>query len=213
MVRFLKESGVGGLDDPRRVASTQIEECEGAVVAAANNNVKVLVIERHRAEGRGPFESLFGKIGVTEVPYVRLLRHIGGHLLKSELRVRNADSHLGVSLGVPHNLGGGALDVVRVLEDHHSFGVDGLRHVLRRFAFEVLLEQIDFVVLLDALFRVRDEVSGSREVAKQRVPQHFFLILQYVIRLEVVQFFRPAADHMLHSLVLHCNALSVDLNV
>lgn len=52
---------------------------------------------------------------------------------------------------MPRDLGDRALNLIGVLEDHHSLSVDDFSSVLGLLTFKVLLEQINLVVLTDAL--------------------------------------------------------------
>ena len=62
---------------------------------------------------------------------------------------------------MPTDLCNGAFDVVWVLENHNSLRIYVLRQVLGLLSLEILLEQVDFVVLLDALFSVLNQILGS----------------------------------------------------
>jgi hypothetical protein len=52
---------------------------------------------------------------------------------------------------VPVDFGDSAANRVRVLEDHHSLSGDALRRQLWLLSMEILLEEIDFIILLDSL--------------------------------------------------------------
>lgn len=112
------------------------------------------MIVDHSAKRTWGFKSLLRFIRAVKIPYVGLFGHVGWHLLESELGVGSTHTHLRRGLRVPADLCNGAFDVVWVLENHNSLRVDIFGEVLGLLAFVVLLEQVNFVVLLDALFSV-----------------------------------------------------------
>ena len=131
-------------------------------------------------------------------------------MLEAELGV--GDTNAGLSLvGVPRDLGYGTLYLVGVLEDHHGLSVDDFGGLLGFFAGEVLLEQIDLVVLADALVGRVDEVGGGRLEAEVALTDHFLLILCDIKGFSVVEFFGPATNSVLHATVVSNDALCVDL--
>jgi hypothetical protein len=207
---LLEDGGLDGLDHARGATLTLIEELEGTVVGTTDNNIGVLVVENKGAEGGAGVEGTLRSVGVVEVPDVRHLGHVGRHLLEAELGVRHADAGLG-GIGVPGDLGDGALNSVRVLEDHDGLGVDGLGEVLGLLAVEVLLEEIDLVVLADALLSGVHQVGSSALKAEVDLTEHLLLILGNVESLGVVELLGPATDGMAHSAVVGDDALGVDL--
>ena len=62
---------------------------------------------------------------------------------------------------MPADLCDGPLDLVGVLEDHHSLGRDGFRQQLRLLPAKVLLKQIYLVVLSNALLGRSHQVFRS----------------------------------------------------
>jgi hypothetical protein len=98
------------------------------------------VIINHSAKRTWWLKSLFRFVRVVEVPNIRLLGHVGWHLLEPELSVGSAHTHLRGRLRVPADLCNGAFDVVWVLENHNSLRVDVFRQVLRLLSFEVFLK-------------------------------------------------------------------------
>ena len=109
------------------------------------------------------------------------------------------------------DLRGGTLDAVRVLEDHNGLGVDGLGQVLGLLTGEVLFEEVDLVVLLDAALSVVHEIAGGKGVREERVTNHLFHVLGDLGGLLGVVLLGPATDGMLHAAVLGGNALSIHL--
>jgi hypothetical protein len=55
-----------------------------------------------------------------------------------------------LAIDLPSNLSYGALNLVRIFEDHKSFSVNLFTHIFSLLASEVLLEQVYLVVLLNA---------------------------------------------------------------
>lgn len=150
------------------------------------------MIVNHSAKRTWRLKSLLRFVRVVQVPDVRLLGHVGRHLLEPQLGIRSADAHLSGRLWVPGDLCNGAFDVVGVLEDHNSLRVDVLREVLWLFTLEVFLEQVDFVVLLDAFFGILNQILSSHGVAKVDFSQHFLLVFCDVEGLGIIEFLWPA---------------------
>lgn len=92
---------------------------------------------------------------------------------------------------MPGNAGGSSLDVVGVLEDHHCFGGDVLAQVLGLLACKVLLEQVDLVVLEDALGSALNHFFCSLSKPKRGISVHFLGVLRLVSRLCGVDLLRP----------------------
>lgn len=70
--------------------------------------------------------------------------------METKLSVGNTNAGFAL-IRVPRDLGDRALNLIGVLEDHHSLSVDDFSSVLGLLTFKVLLEQINLVVLTDAL--------------------------------------------------------------
>ena len=150
MMRLFEHSGHEWLYNTSGVTNSGIEEGEGTIVWATNANITLFVVESHGTKRRWWEKCFFWEIWILQVPDVRLSWHVVRHLLETEHGVGNTDSHFS-SFWMPGDLGGRTLEVVGVLEDHHGFGGNTFREMLRLFTSEILLEQIDFVVLKDAL--------------------------------------------------------------
>ena len=83
--------------------------------------------------------------------------------------------------------------------------------MLGLLASEILLEEIDFVVLLDALLGVLDEIAGRVGVLQDRISQKLLLILGNFSGLFGIVFAGPATDLVVHTAVVGRNALGVNL--
>ena len=71
-MRLLEHSGVLRPDQTGRISVPLVEERNGAVVGASDQDVGVLRAEDEGAEGRGRRNGLLGEVGVVQVPDVRL---------------------------------------------------------------------------------------------------------------------------------------------
>ena len=112
---------------------------------------------------------------------------------------------------MPCDLGHGSLDNVGVLEDHDSLGSDWLRHEFGILTREVLLEQINLVVLLDATSGALDKLtSGLTEAHCWLLSELSHVLVDFVLLLIVV-FLGPTTNGVSHTAVLGWNALSVNL--
>ncbi len=87
---------------------------------------------------------------------------------------------------MPTDLGDGPFDLVGVLEDHHGLGGDGFRQQLWLLPTKVLLEQIDLVVLPNALLGRCDQVFRSLSEAQCRISVQFLQVLADVTLFSVV---------------------------
>ena len=210
VMTLLKNSGLEGLDDSRSVNSLDIEEGQRTVIRTTDNDVWVLLVEGHAAQRTGWQQSLLWEVGVGQVPDVGLTRHVLGHLLEPQHGVGHTDSGLSL-VWVPGDLGGGSLDLVGVLEDHECLGGDVLAHVLGRLTLEILLEEINLVVLEDALGGTLGHLFGGVRKSEGGLSVHFLLVLGLVSGLGVVILKRPSSDGMLHSLVGCWNSICVNL--
>ena len=112
---------------------------------------------------------------------------------------------------MPCDLGHGTLDGVGVLEDHDSLGSDGLRHEFGVLALEVLLEQINLVVLLDATGCALDELTRGLAEAHLGLFDELTHVLVDLVLLLVVVLLGPTTDGMGHTVVFSWNALCVNL--
>lgn len=64
--------------------------------------------------------------------------------------------------------------------------------MLGLFTFEVLFEQIDLVVLSDAVASGVGQLRGCHLVSEVHLSKHLLLVLQHVVRLGMVRFLGPA---------------------
>ena len=211
VVRLLENGGEGSLDGSTgTLVVTTIEEADGTVVRATDDQIAVLLRESHGAEGRSRLKSDFRRVRVVQVPDVRVFGHVGGGLLEAELGVGSTDTQL-TGLRVPRDLSDRALDGVGVLEDHNGLSGDGLRHELGVLAVEVLFKEIDFVVLLDATCGAHDELTGGLAEAKSWLLVELPHVLVDFVLLLVVILLRPTTDRVVHTSVLGGNSFSVNL--
>ena len=188
-----------------------IEEAQLTGVGSTDQQIWVLLGESHRAKRRSRLKAKLGCVGVVEIPNVGLLWHISRLLLEAELSIGDTNSIL-VDFGVPRNLGDRSFDRCGVLEDHKGLGGDGFAHELGVFAVKVLLKQVDDVVLLDAAFCAGDQVTSGLCVPQGWLLDHLAHVLVHIIHFGVVDLFGPATHHVLHSVVISRNALSVHLH-
>lgn len=157
---FFENSGLLWLNDTSRVTDSKIEEREGTVVRSTDNDIVMLVVESHRAKWRWGEKCFFWEIRVIQIPDVRLLWHVFRHLLESKHSIGNTDSHLG-GIWVPSDTCNGSFDIVWVFEDHEGLGGDVLTKMLSGFTREILFEEINLVVLSDALGDTLDHFLGG----------------------------------------------------
>mmetsp|Transcript_33233 Transcript_33233/g.50951 ORF Transcript_33233/g.50951 Transcript_33233/m.50951 type:complete len:273 (+) Transcript_33233:1255-2073(+) len=209
MMGLLEDGGLEGLDHSSGVTLSGIEEREGSVVGATDNDIAVLVVEGHGAQGRGRQQGLLGEVGVAQVPDVRLAGHVRRHLLETEHGIGNTNAHLR-GLRMPGDGSGGSLNVVGVLEDHHGLGGDALGQMLGLLASEVLLEQVDLVVLEDTLGSALDHLLGGLREAEGRVSVHLFGVFSLISGLGGIDLSRPTSFTVLHSLRAGRDSLGVD---
>ena len=211
VVRLLQHRSECGSNRATRVlAVPPIKEANAAVVGATDDQVRVFLVKGQRAEWRGGLHADFRRVRVVQVPNVGALGHRSRHLLEAQLRVGRANTKL-AGLRVPRNLRHRALDSVRVLEDHHSLGRDRLGHELGVLALEILLEQVDFVVLLDAARRSLYELASRLPEAQLGLFDKLTHVLVDLVRLLVVVLFGPATDSVRHTVIFCGDALRVHL--
>lgn len=139
-----------------------------------------------------------------------MLGHVGRGLLEAKLGVGNTDTEL-AGLGMPCDLGDRALDSVGVLEDHDGLCGNGLRHEFGILTVEVLLEEINLVVLLNAASGTLNELAGSLTEAKSRLLGELPHVLVDFVGLLVVVLLGPATNGMMHASVLSGHSLGVNL--
>ena len=111
---------------------------------------------------------------------------------------------------MPGDFGDSTLNSVRVLEDHDSLGGDRLRHELWVFTLEVLFEEIDLVVLLNAAGCSLDEFTSGLTVAESGLFDELSHVLVDFVRFLVVVLLRPSTNVMRHTVVFGRYALSID---
>ena len=112
---------------------------------------------------------------------------------------------------MPSDLSGGSLDLVGVLEDHQGLGRDVLGQVLSLFASKVLLEQVDFVVLEDALCSSLAHRLGSNCKSQSRLSVHLLLVFGEISSLCWVKLLWPTSFSVLHTSMTSWNPFSVHL--
>ena len=207
----LEDGGEGGADGAIRVlAVSAIEEADATVVGTTDDQVRVLLVEGKGAEGRCGLHGDFRRVRVVQIPDVGALGHVGWHLLETELCVGCTDTELR-GLWVPCDLGHGTLDGVGVLEDHDGLGGDGLRHEFGVLTLEVLLEEINLVVLLDATRGALDELTSGLAEAHLRLLNELTHVLVDLVGLLVVVLLGPSTDGMSHTVVFGRYAFSINL--
>lgn len=138
-----------------------------------------------------------------------MLGHVSGRLLEAKLGIGGTNTEL-AGFGVPRDLGDGALDGVGVLEDHDGFRGDGLRHELRILTVEVLLEEIDLIVLLDAAGGASNELASGLTEAQSRLLSELSHVLVDLVGLLVVVLLGPSTNGMVHTGVLSWHSLGVN---
>jgi len=209
MMTLLQDGGLEWLDDTGTGTNSCIEEREGSIVRSSDDYITVLVIESHSAQWGWWQKGLLREIGVSQVPDVRLSGHIVWHLLETKHGVSNTYSHL-VGLWMPGDAGGRSLNGVWVLEDHKGLGGDVLREMLWLLSREILLEQIDDVVLFDAVGGSLDHLLGSLRETKSGISVHLLFILCNIWSFLGIDFSGPSSFSMFHSLGEGWNSLSVN---
>ena len=208
---LLEDGGQGRADGATAVlAISAIEEANATVVGTTDDQVRVLLVEGQGAKWGGWLHADFRGVWIVQVPDVGALGHGGGHLLEAKLGVGGTNTKL-TGLWVPCDLGNGTLDGVGVLEDHHSLGGDWLRHELGVLTLEILLEQINLVVLLDAAGGALNKLTSGLTEAHLGLLDELTHVLVDFILLLVVVLLGPTTDRVMHTVVLGGNALSVNL--
>jgi len=136
-------------DLDRLAAFARVEDAHLAVVAAADEHVRVLRIELDADEWRDGLEGHLGPVRVLHVPDVRVdaAGLVAATLLELQVAVGGGD--LARAVHVPGDVVGGALERVRVAEHVDGLGRGHLVHLLRVHFVEVQLVDVDGVVLFD----------------------------------------------------------------
>jgi hypothetical protein len=191
VMRLLEESCLDGLNNTRGGTFTLIKERERTVIWTTDNDIRVLVIENHGAESRRGRESLLWRIGVVQIPNVRIERHPRGHLLEAKHGIRNTNSQIACCLWVPIDLSDSTSNRVRVLEDHHCLCWNALAWQLRLLTAEIFFEEIDLIVLLNSFLGTDNEVFCGLRETKSGVSVQLLLILSNICWLGVVELLRP----------------------
>jgi len=109
------------------------------------------VVKSETAQRRRGIKGLFWLVRVIQIPDVGLLRHVWWHLLEAQLGVGGCNTLVRAAVGMPANLGHSALYLIWIFENHNGLGADDVRGVFWLFTFEVLLEKVDLIVLLDTV--------------------------------------------------------------
>lgn len=172
----------------------QVVEVQETIVAAAKQRVRILVVVLARYQRRRGAQLGERHISLVDVPNKRRHGHLVRHPLESEVGVR-AHNFCG-ALGVPADLRDAALLVCRVLEERDGLHAEALRQVLRLLLMEVVLEEIDGAVHLEAGDRVLGELLHSGHETRiffQTLPP-----LERLLRLLVVNLLGPAAFNVNH---------------
>jgi len=209
VVRLLKDSSLSRPKFTAGVTLSLIKECKRTIVGTTDDQFIVLVVESHSAKRGSRFKSLLRVVRVFQIPNVSRLSHVRRHLLESQSSVRYANTLLG-GIRMPCDFSDSSLHSVRVLENRNRFGRDGLRQILRAFTAEVLLEQINLVVLAEALHGTLDEVMGSSSVTKRSLSVKLFLILDLVSSFSVIKLLRPTTSYVSHFLFGGRNSFGVN---
>lgn len=165
---LLEDGGDRGLDDTAGVTFSQIVHADGTIVTSTSNDTLNFVMPLHAAEGRGRFKGDFGRVGVVDVPDVGRLGHAEGLLLESQLGVGTGQSVVR-PINLPSDFCNSSLNLIGVLENHERFSVDFFTHIFSLLSGEVLLEHVDFVVLLHTSLRGAGQVSSSGSESESRV--------------------------------------------
>ena len=211
MVRLLQDGLLDGLAHTLRVTNSSIEEGDRTVIRTTSNDFGGLGVESQAAQGRQRLEGLLWEVGVSQVPDIRISRHVLGLLLESEGSVSYTHSQLRSLVWLPNDLGGSSLDLVGVLEDHLGLHGDILRHMLGLFTSEVLFEEVDLVVLEDAFGGALGHTLGSLRETEGGLSVHLLLVLGNLSRLGGVVFDGPTSLLVFHTLGSSWNSFSVNL--
>jgi len=150
------------------------------------------VVKSEAAQRRRGVKGLFWFVRVIQIPDVGLLRHVRWHLLEAKLGVGGCNALVRAAVGVPADLGHGALNLVWIFENHNGLGADDVRGVFRLFAIEVLFEEVDLIVLPDAVAGSVGELGGGHLEAEVYFSQHLLLVLGDIEGLGVIEFLGPA---------------------
>mmetsp|Transcript_7981 Transcript_7981/g.22768 ORF Transcript_7981/g.22768 Transcript_7981/m.22768 type:complete len:388 (+) Transcript_7981:584-1747(+) len=172
----------------------QVVVIQQPVVATAHQHLGSLQVVLARYQrGRRPQLSQ-RNVALRDVPNERRCGHVVGHPLEAQVRVGGDD--LRRALRVPPDLRDAPRLVGGVLEERDGLHRQVLGQVLGLLEVEVVLEQVDRVVLLQASDCVPCELlhggDEGRVLLKPLPP------LQRVLGLRVVDFLRPAALHVQH---------------
>ena len=112
---------------------------------------------------------------------------------------------------MPCDLGDCSLDLVGVLEDHDRLRRNWLTCQLWLLVGEVLLEEIQLVVLLDAASCTRDEVFGGSSITESRLLVESPHVLLNFGRFSVIDVGGPTPDLVGHPTVLRWDSIGVHL--
>lgn len=116
---------------------------------------------------------------------------------------------LGATFTLPGNFSNGAFYLIGVLKDHESLSRNLLGHVLGLLASEILFEQIDFIVLLNATLSSSGEISSCTGKAKSRISIELLSVSLDMLLICVVHVSGPSTNRVIHSAVFSLDALRV----
>ena len=210
MMGLLQDGLLDWLQATTGASNSLIEESKRTVVRTSHKEIGVLGGELHGTKWGSWLKNGLWYIGVSQVPNVGVLWHVGWLLLESELGIGGTDSVL-AWLWMPCDLGHTTLHLLWILEDHHCLGRDWLRHVLWLFMLEVLLKEIDLVVLFDAALSSPDKVLGRPHIVQGRLLGQLTHVLVHFVGLLRIVLFGPSSNLMVTSSVISGNSLCVNL--
>ena len=168
-MRLFQDSGFNGFDYSRGATFTLIEKWEWSIVRTTYYYIIDFMIEDHSAQRAGRLQSFFRKIGIVQVPNIRVQWHLRGHLLESQNCIRDSYPQISCWIWMPTNLCHSSFYRIWVFEYHGGLSCNILREVLWLLSTEVLFEQINLIILPNALLGSTHQVFGSLSEAKVRI--------------------------------------------
>jgi len=209
MVRFFKDRGHLGLDGTIAASISHIKEADGTVVGTSSENTLNFVMPLHAGQRGGRLKCNFGLVGILDVPDVGVLGHAWGLLLESKLSVSASESVV-AAIDLPSNFCNGTFNLVGVFENHKRFGINLLAHVFSLLGGEVLLEHVDFVVLLHATLGSAGKVSGSGSETKGQISVEFLGVTLNVLVIGVIDLSGPSTNNVSHTTVFSFDAICLN---
>lgn len=169
-------------------ALSGVPKADQSIVAASTNQFHLLWIVHQVSHWGGSLQFDIGTVRVGEIPDISGFVHTIGHLLETGDSIGN--SSLDGSFGMPGDLGYTSFDgVLLVFEEHQGLRAQVLHLMLALLIQEILLEQIDLVILLDALVHV--VIQALYGIGEHRVLLNLLPVLSLVLRLGWVVSLRP----------------------